>query len=92
VLRNAPKPITLTGFVLVPFSKEGLKVSSVDLKSARTQMPNSSLTAETLQVQWAIDFCQSNLTCIYPHWPRPHIEAYNAWAQTEERMEFALNE
>jgi hypothetical protein len=44
------------------------------------------------QVQWAIDFCQSNLTGVYPHWLRPHIEAYNAWAQTKERMEFALND
>lgn len=32
------------------------------------------------------------ITGVYPHWLRPHIKAYNAWAQTKERIGFALND
>jgi len=42
------------------------------------------------KVQWTVDFCQANLTGVYPQWLREHVKAYNAWAQGKGRTRLAL--
>ena len=44
------------------------------------------------RVQWTVDFCQANLTGIYPQWLRAHVKAYNAWAQGKGHMRLSLTE
>ena len=44
------------------------------------------------EVQWTLDFCQSNLTGVYPEWLRAHVKAYNVWAQGKGRTRLTLTE
>ena len=42
------------------------------------------------RVQWTLDFCQANLSGVYPQWLRAHVIAYNVWARNKGRPQLAL--